>query len=82
VLAGTTEGRITFIACASKAAVERGFHSGDIIREITKLAGGSGGGKPDMAQGGGKESLADALAAAAKLAESQICQRGPRVEIQ
>ncbi len=64
VLATVNDGKITFVAMASKAAVEKGVHCGTIIREITAVAGGKGGGKPDMAQGGGTEvsKVDDALA--------------------
>ena len=45
-----------------------------IIKEITAVAGGSGGGKPDMAQGGGKDAgkIDEALKKAAEIASSQI----------
>ncbi len=64
VLATVNDGKITFVAMASKAAVEKGVHCGTIIREITAVAGGKGGGKPDMAQGGGTDvsKVDDALA--------------------
>ncbi|MBQ9997641.1 MAG: hypothetical protein IJP19_01335, partial [Clostridia bacterium] len=54
----------TFVAMASKEAVAKGVHCGNIIREITAIAGGKGGGKPDMAQGGGTDAskIDDALA--------------------
>ncbi len=55
VLASLTDGKIMFLATATKDALSSGIHAGNIIREITKIAGGSGGGKPDMAQGGGKD---------------------------
>ena len=55
VLGANTEGRITFLASAAKEAVQKGVHAGMIIKEITAIAGGSGGGKPDMAQGAGKD---------------------------
>ncbi len=65
VIASENMGKITFIAMASKEAVEMGVHCGKIIKEITAIAGGRGGGKPDMAQGGGTEAnkIDDALAA-------------------
>ena len=70
VLAALTDGKLMFLASATKSAVEKGVHAGNIIREVTKAAGGSGGGKPDMAQGGGKDaSKADE---ALKLAESIV----------
>ena len=55
VTAAVTDGKITFMATASKGAVEKGIHCGKLIKEITAVAGGSGGGKPDSAQGGGKD---------------------------
>lgn len=55
VLAALTDGKITFVAMAGKDALQKGIHAGKIIKEITAIAGGSGGGKPDMAQGGGKD---------------------------
>ena len=55
VLASNTDGKISFVAMATKSAVEKGIHSGNIIKEITPIADGRGGGKPDMAQGGGKD---------------------------
>jgi alanyl-tRNA synthetase len=64
VLAANTDGKITFVAMATKAAVKAGGHAGNIIKDITAIAGGRGGGKPDMAQGGGQEAskIDDALA--------------------
>ena len=57
VLAANTDGKITFVAMASKEAVKAGVHCGNIIKELTAVCGGKGGGKPDMAQGGGKDAL-------------------------
>ena len=54
VLASVDADKITFVAAATKAAVAKGVHAGNIIKEITKVTDGRGGGKPDMAQGGGK----------------------------
>lgn len=64
VLASNTDGKITFVAMASKDAVKAGVHCGNIIKELTAICGGRGGGKPDMAQGGGKDAskIEDALA--------------------
>ena len=73
VLCANTDGRITFLATASKDAVAKGVHSGMIIKEITAVAGGSGGGKPDMAQGGGK--LADKIDEALKKAEEIVSKQ-------
>ncbi len=64
VFAANTDGKISFVAMASADAVKAGVHCGKIIKEITAIAGGSGGGKPDSAQGGGKDAgkIAEALA--------------------
>lgn len=64
VLASSADGKITFVAMAMKGAVEKGVHCGNIIREISAVCGGRGGGKPDMAQGGGTDvmKIDDALA--------------------
>ena len=74
VLSNLADDKITFLASANKAAVAKGAHAGNIIREVTKAAGGSGGGKPDMAQGGGKDAskIADALAIAEEVLKGQL----------
>jgi alanyl-tRNA synthetase len=53
VLAATDKDKVTLIAGMSKGAVARGLKAGDLIREIAPIVGGRGGGRPDMAQGGG-----------------------------
>ena len=55
VLASTEADKVTFISMASDEAVKLGAHSGNVIREVAKIAGGGGGGKPNMAQAGGKD---------------------------
>ncbi|MBC7765724.1 MAG: alanine--tRNA ligase [Hyphomonadaceae bacterium] len=64
VLAAVTEGKINFTVMASKDAVAKGMHAGNIIKEVAKVAGGGGGGRPDIAQAGGKlpEKVDEALA--------------------
>ncbi|ABK62120.1 MULTISPECIES: alanine--tRNA ligase [Clostridium] len=63
VLGSEVEGKVQFIAMASKDVVSKGVHCGTIVREIAKIAGGGGGGRPDMAQAGGRlpEKLNDAI---------------------
>ncbi len=74
VLATNNDGKITFVAMATKEAVDRGVHAGKIIKEITAIAGGSGGGKPDMAQGGGRDAdkIDNALAVVDEIVAKQI----------
>ena len=74
VFAANTDGKISFIAMASADAVAKGVHCGKIIKEITAVAGGSGGGKPDSAQGGGKEAskIDNALALVDEIVAAQI----------
>ncbi len=74
VFAALTDGKITFMATAGKDAVKKGVHCGKIIKEITAIAGGSGGGKPDSAQGGGKNAgkIDNALAAVDEIISAQI----------
>lgn len=55
VLASVEDDKITFLAVCGKDAVSRGVKAGDIIRYVTGLCGGKGGGKPDSAMGGGKD---------------------------
>ena len=73
-LAAENGDKVLFIAMASKDAVAAGAHSGNVIREAAKVAGGGGGGRPDMAQAGGKDAskIADALAKAAEVLGSQV----------
>jgi len=74
VLATVADGKITFLAVCGKDAVAAGLKAGDIIKNITSIVGGSGGGKPDSAMGGGKDiaKLGEALAAVAPFVKSKI----------
>ncbi len=73
-LAANGGDKLLFTAMATKSAVEKGAHCGNIIKEAAKVAGGGGGGRPDMAQAGGKDvsKLADALAKAEEVLASQV----------
>ena len=55
---------MTFVAVCGKNAVAKGIRAGDLVRAVSAVAGGKGGGKPDSAMGGGSEVLKidDALA--------------------
>ncbi len=67
VLASTTaDGKVALLAAATDAAVKAGFAAGNVIREIASLVGGRGGGRPTMAQAGGRDAsgIDEALQAA------------------
>jgi len=73
VLAVVHGGRPGFLAMVTPDLVARGVHAGDIIKQVTKVTGGGGGGKADMAQGGGRD--LSKLDAALKLARSIAVER-------
>ena len=54
VLAAVNDDKVSLVVKADKSAVAKGVHAGKIVKEISKLVGGGGGGRPDMAQAGGK----------------------------
>jgi len=64
VLSTVNGGKITFLAVCGKDAVAKGVKAGDLVKLVCTCCGGSGGGKPDSAMGGGKDAmkLDDALA--------------------
>ncbi len=69
VFATTDGGRLQFIAACGKDAVKNGAHAGNLVREISAVAGGKGGGRPDSATAGGSDlsKIEDALSLAEKL---------------
>jgi alanyl-tRNA synthetase len=74
VLGAVIDGHPSFIASAPKALVERGVNAGALIKEVAALTGGSGGGRPEMAQAGGRDAakLGEALRAAAGIVRKQL----------
>jgi alanyl-tRNA synthetase len=74
VLGSTKDSKVIFIVMASKDAIATGAHAGNIVKAIAKLAGGGGGGRPDMAQAGGKDSskAREALDAAYGIIEGML----------
>ncbi len=74
LLASAAEGKVSLMAMATKEAMDRGAHAGNLIKAAAALVGGGGGGRPNMAQAGGKnpEGISDALAKAAEVLESQL----------
>jgi alanyl-tRNA synthetase len=74
VLGSAFGGKVSFVAMATKDAVARGIHCGNIVREAAAAAGGGGGGRPDMAQAGGKDTskIDEALRLAVEAAKAQV----------
>ena len=74
VLASEQDGRVNLIAMATDAAVKAGAHAGNLIKGIAALVGGGGGGRPNMAQAGGKNpaGIDAAIGEAAKVLDTQV----------
>ena len=76
VIAGSNaeKGTCSFACACGKDAIAKGAHAGNIVREVAKVAGGSGGGKPDMAMAGGKDisKIDDALMSANEILKSML----------
>jgi alanyl-tRNA synthetase len=68
------DGKVGLLAAATDDLVKRGIHAGKLVGEVAKLVGGGGGGRPTMAQAGGKDpaKLAEALQHARQLIERQL----------
>lgn len=73
VLASSTGGKVSLLAMATDGAMEKGAHAGNLIKEIASLVGGGGGGRPNMAQAGGKNpsGIPDAIAKVAEIVQKQ-----------
>ena len=74
VLASVNGEKITFCVSCGKAALSAGAHAGNLVREVAKIIGGNGGGKPDSAMAGGKDAdkIDEALNKAAELLSAQL----------
>ena len=74
VIASANDGKVNLIAMATDGAVKNGAHAGNLIKEVAPLVGGGGGGRPNMAQAGGKNpaGIADAIAKAKEVASGQL----------
>ena len=55
VLGGVYDKKVILVGGLTKDLVDKGLHIGKIIKEVSSIAGGSGGGRADMAEGGGKD---------------------------
>ncbi|MBM6832398.1 alanine--tRNA ligase [Megamonas hypermegale] len=74
VLGAVIGDKVNFVVKANKDAVARGIHAGKIVKEVAQVAGGNGGGRPDMAQAGAKqaEKLPEAFDKAHQIIQAQI----------
>ena len=74
VIAIPGEGKVNFVASCGKEAVKKGAHAGNLLKQLSAICGGGGGGRPDSAQSGGKqpENVDKALAAASEILASMI----------
>jgi len=74
VLVSESDGKVNLITMATDGAIAKGAHAGNLVKGIAGLVGGGGGGRPNMAQAGGKNpaGIADAVAEAAKVLDGQI----------
>ena len=74
VLMSDNDGKVSIMTMASDSAVKKGAHAGNLVKEIAPMVGGGGGGRPNMAQAGGKNpaGIEDALKKAAEVLAGQI----------
>lgn len=74
VLAAAIGDKVSILTMATKDAVAKGVHAGNVVKAVAKLCGGGGGGRPDMAQAGAKDAskIDEALSAAYGIIEEQI----------
>jgi alanyl-tRNA synthetase len=74
LLAWADDGKVQLIAAVTDDLVKKGLHAGKLVGQVAKVVGGGGGGKPTLAQAGGKEpqKLGEALELARNLAATQL----------
>lgn len=74
VIASQIDGKVNLMATATEGAVKAGAHAGNLIKAIASFVGGGGGGRPNMAQAGGKnpDGIAEALEKAEEVLAEQI----------
>lgn len=74
LIASTLDGKVSLMASVTDGAMKKGAHAGNLIKAIAGLVGGGGGGRPNMAQAGGKNpaGIPDALAKVKEVLAEQI----------
>lgn len=74
LLASAVDGKVSLMAMATEGAVKQGAHAGNLIKSIASLVGGGGGGRPNMAQAGGKNpaGIDEAIGKVKEVLEAQL----------
>ena len=74
VLGGVSEAKVQFVTAVSKDLQGRKLHAGQIVKQVAELTGGSGGGRPDLAQAGGKDvaALATAIGSVPRIVSAMV----------
>ena len=74
VLISELEGKVSMVSMATDAAMKKGAHAGNLIKGIAAKVGGGGGGRPNMAQAGGKNpaGIEDAISQAEEVLKDQL----------
>ena len=74
VLANTTEDKVNFVVASTADVIAKGIHSGNIVKEVAMVAGGKGGGRPNMAQAGAPDisKVDEALTQATEVVKNQV----------
>ncbi len=74
VLANVADDKLNFVVTATSDVIDKGIHSGNIVREVAKIAGGKGGGRPNMAQAGATDisKVDEALNYAREVVKTQV----------
>ena len=74
VLMSDLDGKVNMVAMATDGAMKKGAHAGNLIKGIAALVGGGGGGRPNMAQAGGKNpaGIDEAIKKSAEVLKEQI----------
>ncbi|WP_330365198.1 alanine--tRNA ligase [Clostridioides difficile] len=74
VLANVVDDKVNFVVTATKDVLDKGIHSGNIVREVAKIAGGKGGGRPNMSQAGASDvsKVDQALSYASEVIKTQV----------
>ena len=80
IFATVKDERPVMVATVTDGVIERGVRAGDLVRDVAKMVGGAGGGRPDLAQAGGRDAakLPQALGAVRGLVEAALRENGER----